>query len=169
MIKNKGCMYKKGFTLIELLIVIAIIGILASITMVSLTGIQKKSKDNAATISMNQIRIGAEMDYNKNNSFNNICPSSSSGNGRFDTKGLGDSISGNPVLTAIKDAQNALGSSAISNSTVAGYIDCKNSDTAYAVIITLNTGFYCVDSNNFAGKRTSATLILSPTISCPTS
>jgi len=51
---------KKGFTLIELLIVIAIIGILASIILVSVSSGKTKAKDNAAMKTMSNIRASAQ-------------------------------------------------------------------------------------------------------------
>lgn len=46
---------RKGFTLIELLIVIAIIGILSSIVLVSLSGAREKSRMNKALATMKSI------------------------------------------------------------------------------------------------------------------
>lgn len=52
--KNKS-MYKRGFTLVELLTVIAIIGILASVVMVSMQGGVDKSKKASAITTMSSI------------------------------------------------------------------------------------------------------------------
>jgi general secretion pathway protein G len=51
---------KKGFTLIELLVVISIIGILASLTLVSYTGAQKQTRDTQRRSDLNQYRNALE-------------------------------------------------------------------------------------------------------------
>lgn len=52
---------RKAFTLIELLIVIAVIGILAGIVVFSVTGAQKKSRDNTRKTDIEQIKSALEM------------------------------------------------------------------------------------------------------------
>ena len=51
---------KSGFTLIELLVVISIIGILASLTLVSYTGAQKQTRDTQRRSDLAQYRNGLE-------------------------------------------------------------------------------------------------------------
>ena len=53
--------YLTGFTLIELLVVCAIIGVLATIVIVNLTGAKENSKVSAAVSQLNSIRKAAEM------------------------------------------------------------------------------------------------------------
>lgn len=57
-------MRRKGFTLIELLIVIAIIGILASITTVSLTAARRRSRDTARIANIKGIQNALELYLN---------------------------------------------------------------------------------------------------------
>ncbi len=55
-----GEIMKKGFTLIELLVVISIIGILASLTLVGVSGAQKQARDSQRKSDLGQYRIALE-------------------------------------------------------------------------------------------------------------
>lgn len=60
---------KRGFTLIELLIVIAVIGVLASITIVNLSGNQGKARDAQRKNDLSQIKTALELYYNANGNY----------------------------------------------------------------------------------------------------
>ncbi len=60
---------KKGFTIIELLIVIAIIGLLATISMVALNGARQKSRDAKRLADIRQIQTALELYFNDNNNY----------------------------------------------------------------------------------------------------
>lgn len=53
-------MNKKGFTLIELLIVVAIIGLLATLAILSLTAAQSKARDTKRVADLQSLRNGVE-------------------------------------------------------------------------------------------------------------
>jgi len=57
---------KKGFTLIELLIVIAIIGLLATLAIVSLTTAQRKARDTKRVADVKSIQSAMELYYSTN-------------------------------------------------------------------------------------------------------
>ena len=59
--------FTKGFTLIELLVVISIIGILATIAIVSYTGAQKQARDIERKSDLKQYQTALEGYANKNN------------------------------------------------------------------------------------------------------
>ena len=61
-----GINKKKGFTLIELMVVIAIIGILASIVLVSLNSARKKSRDARRLSDIKQLQLALEMYFDSN-------------------------------------------------------------------------------------------------------
>jgi prepilin-type N-terminal cleavage/methylation domain-containing protein len=60
---------EKGFTLIEILIVVAIIGILASVVLVGLGPVQKQGRDARRVSDLRQVQNGLELYFNKNGSY----------------------------------------------------------------------------------------------------
>ena len=60
---------KKGFTLIELMVVIAIIGLLASVVIASLNSARVKARDTRRISDLEQIRNALELYYNTNGNY----------------------------------------------------------------------------------------------------
>ena len=72
--KNKKNNFIEGFTLIELLIVIAIIGILASIVIATVNSARTKAEEAKATLEMKNLKVGLTMLENDTNKWPNGCP-----------------------------------------------------------------------------------------------
>ena len=81
MIKTQN--WKKGFTLIELLIVVAIIGILATLLMANFVGVRQRARDAQRKSDVRQIQAALEIYRSDNGSY----PAVGSGNGNLSTNG----------------------------------------------------------------------------------
>lgn len=60
---------KRGFTLIEVLIVVAIVGILASVVLVGLGPVQRRGRDARRISDLRQVQTGLELYYAKNGTY----------------------------------------------------------------------------------------------------
>lgn len=67
--QDRGCFNGLGFTLIELLVVISIIGLLASVVLVSLNNARKKARITKRVVDLKQIQKALELYYNENNGY----------------------------------------------------------------------------------------------------
>jgi type II secretion system protein G len=60
---------KSGFTLIELLVVVAIVGLLATVALISLTGVQKRSRDTRRKADLRSVQKALDLYYQENGAF----------------------------------------------------------------------------------------------------
>jgi len=120
----------------ELMVVIAIIGIFASIVLVPLNNARNKSKNASAKTSMSDIRIFANIfhidnGYSYDNGTDDVCDA--------------------PQITVLRTA---------AEEQTGNLTDCSSSPSAYAAWVELRsltpTTYFCVDSEGFAGEITTA-------------
>lgn len=119
----------KGFTLIELLVAIVIIGILAGVVMMNLTGESDKAKDARVKSGMGQLRTLMESARASNATLSYVSPAS--------VPGSTDIIADIKKNNGNKDIVSAFNSTAW---------------CAHSVLIISANGPWCVDSSGFAGK-----------------
>jgi len=116
----------KGFTLVELLIVIAIVGILASIILASMQSSRNRAKDSAIIQSLRDLRSVAELHYNENYTYVGVC---------------------NSADNTITDTGNFGRLEGYVNENIGtGVLTCNDDLSGYAVIADLHNGnCWCVD------------------------
>lgn len=148
--------YKLGFTLIELLIVVAIIGILASIVLASLNSARVKGGDAAIKSNLVNIRGQAEIIYSGSGCYGDNNPvgettCAAHPEATACTSPTANSLFANSVVAAqIQGAVNAGGG--------AGRCSALANGTAWAVSVplkTVSTNAWCVDSTG-ASKQVTA-------------
>ena len=148
---------KKGFTLIELLIVIAIIGILASVVVVSLGDQTGKASIAKIEAEITQVSTIATAHFSNNeNSYESLCKEAAAAAGTT-------AAINSPTLFAIVASLEAINDGTPVN------VSCLDSATAWAFayhplgVVTSDNVAYCVDSVNGLKKYGEKVPVYSPT------
>jgi prepilin-type N-terminal cleavage/methylation domain-containing protein len=141
----------RGFTLIELLVVIAIIGILSSVVLASLNTARSKGADAAIKENLNNIRAQAELVYDNDGNYSNVCTNANV------VKGVGAASSaGGGTWAAV--ANNTAG--------VTACLAASGTWVAFSQLKADNTKTWCVDSSGSSKQETVAASTLAIT-ACP--
>ena len=135
---------RQGFTIVELLIVIVVIGILATLVIVTFTGIQQRARDTARKTDINAVASHLEAYYASNGSYPLLADINTQAWRTANMKGLDPE--------ALKDPKGAASTLVSGASTVSAYgytvtgdagADCSatpDTCTVYALQATLETG-----------------------------
>ncbi len=120
---------KKGFTIVELLIVIVVIGILATLVIVTFTGIQQKARNTQRKTDINAINSHVEAFYAETGSYPTLAQLQDSTFRDTNMKGLKVD-----ALTDPKGGDTTI--AATSSSSQYGYASTAEDDSACAVVDT---------------------------------
>lgn len=139
----------KGFTLVELLVVVAILGVLSSIVLVSLSTANTRGKDGAVQANLDSLRTQAQLYYNESGGY---------GSNASLVNDTGDCAT-NTTGTVFADARARRQIAAANLANGGGSVTCNVAAggagyAVYAQLPSFSTAtYFCVDSNG-VGMRT---------------
>lgn len=122
---------RKGFTLVEMLVVIAVIGIISTVALTALGPSRNKAKDTRVISNLQQVRALAETVY---------------------SNGYAALPAGQPIADNAGGILETNRDDIVANGGSLNVTKSVNNSNYSAYSSLLSGGFYCVDSNGFAGN-----------------
>lgn len=140
------CMPPRGFSLIELLVVVAIIGVLSSVVLVSINTARNRGADAAVKENLHTIRNEADLYRDSTGGYG----TAAAVQGSPITSAPAYNASGANFLIRDREANNALRSAM--NAGGSAYYAIGTGGASYAVAVELKsqTGHWCIDTNGSA-------------------
>lgn len=152
LIKNN----KKGFTLIELLVVVAIISLLSSIVMASLNSARAKSDDAFVKQQLMAMRTAAELYYQTNGNYNDICNPASQIGSMFTAAWNRSSKVTSPSPTAMCVSSGATSTACVTGAGPGAACVAPITDNRWAAVVQLKykaPTYFCVDWTGKGGEQ----------------
>ncbi len=134
----------RGFTLIELLMVVAIIGMLSSIVLASLSNARTRGADAAIKQTLSGIRNQAQLLYDENNgNYSGVCTVTANS---FSQK-IKDMMDGASIISTGTASPSATACNPIGGTTPTGYTiyTTMKSQNLYSASPPSGTDYWCVD------------------------
>ncbi len=160
---HDSCFVSAGFTVLELLITVAIIGVLASIILASVSTSRARASDKKILEDLNTVRNEAQLYLDSAGSFGPNTANAKCSAGGVSATLFADMTnpstgSTNPHIAKINSAiasANAESGGSVNVNGKYSNTRCVNSPTTWAIAVRLKedtTSSWCVDSNNVSKK-----------------